>query len=265
MVKSRHYDDFQEEVIMQLIKRKLEYLQIEPTRKCNLKCQHCIRQNDFGDITMETYLSLLDRHKDAKIVKLQGLGEPLFYPRINELIDIAKDRGHEVMIITNGTIRLPNRVDYLVVSLETMNPEKYKLLRNGDVKKVIDNIHDAYDRNLPLIINCVMTHLTDTKDVEEVYEFATSIGANMWQIAQEVWVAPGHRSYKRCREDAVKASVNHGYHVQEKLRMKSCAWRRGEAIYYDYRGERHPCCIRMSDDYLGAPNPKLIGCRGCPW
>jgi len=247
-----------------LHKPKLEYLQIEPTRKCNLHCKHCIRTAMFGDLTMQTYLELLDRHKDAKIVKLQGLGEPMFHPSINEFISIAKDRGHEVMIITNGTIRLPNRVDYLVVSLETINAQKYRDLRGGDIKVVLDNIHDAYDRNLPLIINCVMTCMTDTQDVEEVFEFATSIGANFWQIGQEVWVAPSHRDYERYRKDAIEASVIHDYKVVDRMRMKTCAWRKGEAIYYDYLGRQHPCCIRMTDDYLGIAN-KDTGCKACPW
>jgi MoaA/NifB/PqqE/SkfB family radical SAM enzyme len=213
---------------------------------------------------MQTYLDILDRHKDAKIVKLQGLGEPLFYPAITELIDIAKDRGHEVMIITNGTIRLPNHVDYLVVSLETLNAKRYKELRGGDVATVIDNVHDAYERNLPLIINCVMTHMTGKQDVEEVLEFATSIGANFWQTCQEVWVAPGHFEYDKCRENAMKAALLHDYTVTEKVRMKSCAWRNGTAIYYDYAGIRHPCCIRMTDEYIGAPTAST-GCKSCPW
>jgi MoaA/NifB/PqqE/SkfB family radical SAM enzyme len=218
----------------------------------------------YGDITRETYIELLDRHKDAKIVKLQGLGEPMFYPMIYDLIDIAKDRGHEVMIITNGTIRLPNKVDYLVVSLETLNVERYKELRGGDISVVLNNIHDAYDRNLPLIINCVMTHLTTKQDVEEVHEFAMSIGANFWQTCQEVWVAPGHRDYEEGRKKAMKAAWLHEYYVKEKVRMKSCGWRQGTAIYYDYQGRQHPCCIRMSDEYLGAPS-KTTGCKECPW
>lgn len=248
-----------------LHKPQLEYLQIEPTRKCNLHCKHCTRNESHGDLTCETYLEILDRHKDAKIVKLQGLGEPMFHPSIHTFIDIAKSRGHEVMVITNGTIRLPDHVDYLVVSLETMNKDKYKMLRDGDVKRVIDNIHDAYDRNLPLTINCVQTHLTNQEDVDAVTEFACSIGAKLWVIPQEVWVDPSHFKYNEMLKNAKDAAFCHHYvEPQKKQRMRSCAWRNGTAIYYDYQGRRHPCCIRMDDEYLGAPGSST-GCKTCPW
>lgn len=251
---------------MELLRKKpLEVLQVEPTRRCNLKCKHCTRGESFGNMSCDTYIGLLDKHKDAKVVKLQGLGEPMFHPSIHKFIDIAKERGHEVMVITNGTIRLPDHVDHLVVSLETMNADRYRLLRDGDVKRVLDNIHDGYERNLPMTINCVQTNLTNQKDVEEVSEFACSIGAKLWILPQEVWVDPKHRKYPEYLKYAKEAAFCHQYlEPPFKQRMKTCVWRHDLAIYYDYSGKRHPCCIRMDDEYLGAPS-NSIGCTSCPW
>ena len=87
----------------------------------------------------------------------------------------------------------------------------------------------------------------------------------MWVLPQEVWVDPKHWRYQELRQNAKLAAQKHAYGIpMEKERMKSCGGRQGTAIYYDYLGRRHPCCIRFDDEFLGASS-KNIGCVECPW
>src|SRR6185369_1946292 len=169
-------------------------VQIEPTRRCNFNCVHCTHKNDDGFIHVGVYKEILEKHKKCRIVKLQGLGEPLLHPQIQELIDIARDDGHKVMIITNGSCAYVNNVDYYVFSLETMSPEVYEALGKRNLAKVIENIIYASSKQ-KVIINCVQCYKTTPKDVSDVKEFAKELGADIWITPQEVWVDCLHEDH----------------------------------------------------------------------
>jgi len=107
-------------VIKQFIKKMLTdgVVQIEPTRRCNFNCTHCTHKDNHGDIGIDLYRNLLAKHSKCRLIKLQGLGEPLLHPNIQQLINIAKDSGHKVMIITNGSFQYVENVDHYVFHLK---------------------------------------------------------------------------------------------------------------------------------------------------
>ena len=244
------------------IKRMLtdSLVQIEPTRRCNFNCVHCTHKNETGCIDIETYRQLLIKHHDAKVVKLQGLGEPLLHPQIQLLIDMAKEFGHKVMIITNGSFPFVYRVDQYVFSLETMRAAVFESLGKGDLAKVLKNIRDAAVRQ-KVTLNCVQNSLTTPEDVCDVKNFASEIGADIWITPQEVWVHSDHEKHAEDVHATMLAWRSHG--IKKNYRKyRACMWGISE-FYYDYTGTAHPCCIRMTDEYKGKSPCKWI-CEGCP-
>ncbi len=81
---------------------------ISPEGACNLKCSYCsvAYRTVFNRIEFETikkYINILKK-RGLKAVILTGGGEPILYPKINELIEFIYDEsGLELAMITNGT------------------------------------------------------------------------------------------------------------------------------------------------------------------
>jgi len=249
-------------IIKQIVKRLLtdSMVQIEPTRRCNFNCVHCTHRNHAGDIDIELYRGILQRHRTVKIVKLQGLGEPLLHPQIQLMIDLAKDSGHQVMIITNGSCRHVRNVDHYVFSLETIRPDIYAATGKRDLDRVLANIvHTAAIQKVTL--NCVQCQTTTDRDVQEVRRFAEEIGAAVWLTPQEVWVDERHPDHAFQKENTLQAWRTHGVSPHYK-KYRSCTWGVSE-FYYDYTGAPHPCCIRMTDEYKGLMPSEAI-CGSCP-
>jgi len=250
----------------------ISVLQIEPTRRCNMHCKHCVHENineeNFGNIEVNKFIEILDKYKNEKysidFIKLQGLGEPLLHPNIDKLIAITHEKfpHARIMVITNGSLLVPDGIDPIVFSLETINPTKYKELRGYDINRVIENIKYTASKQ-KIEINCVMTHLTDKKDVNEICEFANSLNARMWFTPMEVWSDPTKEDYEECVKNAKKASVIHETEILSSQNW--CGWLTENYIYYDYLGRRHPCCKRMTDDYLPHENFDYdTCCKNCP-
>jgi len=84
-----------------------------------------------------------------ELVYLHGLGEPLFHPKIFEMIKYAKSKGLNVGISTNATLLTKEKakkiiesgLDYLIIALDAATPKTFKIVRGGEnFKKVVANV-----------------------------------------------------------------------------------------------------------------------------
>jgi MoaA/NifB/PqqE/SkfB family radical SAM enzyme len=89
---------------------RLQKVYIEPTSRCNLSCHICIRNSwdePQGHMQEDTFQRLLDGlgQLDQKPVAVfGGFGEPLFHPRIMEMVAAVRGVAQRVEIITNGLL-----------------------------------------------------------------------------------------------------------------------------------------------------------------
>ena len=130
------------------------FANIEITTFCNFGCRHCARTvlcSTEKMMSKELFEQLLDRLPSAYRVTLVGLGEPLMHPQLNELITLAKNRGHRVGMVTNAQFLnsqysaeiLDAGLDSIVFSLDTVDPELLSQLRAGsDLSVIEENIRD---------------------------------------------------------------------------------------------------------------------------
>src|SRR5580692_626928 len=91
-------------------------LQLEPLHTCNLTCTGCGRIREYST-SLKDMMSLEDclasaAECDAPMVSICG-GEPLIYPKIEELIHGLLDQGRIVYICTNATSMRRKMRDYL--------------------------------------------------------------------------------------------------------------------------------------------------------
>ena len=91
-------------------------LQLEPLHTCNLTCTGCGRIREYSTslkdmVPLEKCLAAADEC-DAPMVSICG-GEPLIYPKIEELVAGLLKQGRIVYVCTNGLFMRKKMCDYL--------------------------------------------------------------------------------------------------------------------------------------------------------
>src|SRR6266481_6294242 len=91
-------------------------LQLEPLHTCNLTCTGCGRIREYST-SLKDMMPLEDclaaaTECDAPMVSICG-GEPLIYPKIEELIAGLLGQGRIVYVCTNGMFMRKKMKDYL--------------------------------------------------------------------------------------------------------------------------------------------------------
>ena len=91
-------------------------LQLEPLHTCNLTCTGCGRIREYST-SLKDMMSLEDclesaRECDAPMVSICG-GEPLIYPKIEELVSGLLEQGRIVYVCTNGMFMRKKMKDYV--------------------------------------------------------------------------------------------------------------------------------------------------------
>jgi cyclic pyranopterin phosphate synthase len=169
--------------------RKISYLRISVTDRCNLACRYCMPEQVKAQYGGNHILGLEELANIVRILAPMGIskirltgGEPLVR---RELVGmIAGIEGiREIATTTNGIMlegmaeRLAsaglNRVN---ISLDTLDPERYKeITRGGDIRKVKKGIDAALEAGLkPVKINCVITPETREEEIEKLKEYCRS-------------------------------------------------------------------------------------------
>jgi MoaA/NifB/PqqE/SkfB family radical SAM enzyme len=107
-------------------------LQLEPLHTCNLTCTGCGRIREYST-SLKDMMSLEDclasaNECDAPMVSICG-GEPLIYPKIEELVSGLLEQGRLVYICTNGTSMRKKMRDYLAaIYSAALEPKLAELL-----------------------------------------------------------------------------------------------------------------------------------------
>jgi GTP 3',8-cyclase len=169
--------------------RKLNYLRISVTDRCNLRCTYCMPEAGIKLFSHEDILSFDDiaGFTEAAVsmgvtkVRITG-GEPLARKGITILVSmISKIKGiKDLSMTTNGTLlklyakELCNAgLQRVNVSLDTIDPVKFRAVtRTGNVNDVLEGIKAAVEAGLlPVKINCVIKESKEEKDAKQVTRF----------------------------------------------------------------------------------------------
>lgn len=87
----------------------LDWLQVEVTTRCNAACVYCPRtvfrdRWRNNDLPMDLFGKALPIMRKARIVHLQGWGEPFLHPEFFAMVRLAKKQGCAVSTTTNGML-----------------------------------------------------------------------------------------------------------------------------------------------------------------
>ena len=169
-------------------KRKIDYMRISVTDRCNLRCVYCMPPEGVVPKSHEEILTFEEIYRVVKAAVKVGIrkirltgGEPLVRKGILALVEVlAKIPEIEDLALTTNGILLADMAEDLYrrglrrvnVSLDTLDPGRYReLTRGGDIRKVWQGIEAALkvgfdpvkitvvamaDANLPILpANCL--------------------------------------------------------------------------------------------------------------
>ena len=170
--------------------REISYLRISVTDRCNLACMYCMPEQLIGATYGNKILGFDEIAHIVRSLVPMGIakirltgGEPLVRKGLDELVGMISDiEGiREITMTTNGQLlagmatRLASAgLDRVNISLDTLNPERYReITRGGDIRRVKKGIDAAMKAGLnPLKINCVITPDTTPGEIGELKEFS---------------------------------------------------------------------------------------------
>jgi GTP 3',8-cyclase len=174
--------------------RKINYLRISVTDRCNQRCYYCMPKDGITLIKHEEVLSyeeilrITTEFVEMGIdkVRLTG-GEPLVRRGIVSLVAMLSgiEGIKDLSMTTNGVLLAEyaedlkkNGLNRINVSLDSINPEIYKQVTNTDkLDDVFKGLRASKNVGFnPIKINCVVKKSRKEKDAQEVTEFAYKNG-----------------------------------------------------------------------------------------
>jgi len=162
---------------------------IEPTNYCNLGCRTCIR-NVWNESTgfmsesiFQKILNGMNQFSQMPSIFFGGFGEPLTHPNILNMVEMAKESGCEVELITNGTMLTAPTSEKLI-------PESYADVRLGDeLPKVLENLKKLNQLRtislgeIPRLGIAFVAMKRNTSDLPEVIKLGRQMGADKISVS----------------------------------------------------------------------------------
>jgi MoaA/NifB/PqqE/SkfB family radical SAM enzyme len=270
-----------EKILKRFIRRKREKafsaLQIELTTRCPLRCKMCIRTESkdwqYQDMAFEDFKKILPFLKDVENVVLEGWGESLLYPHLNECIQLIKKEGPHVGFVTSGKGLTEKRVselidaglDFVGFSIAGTTAETHDAIRvNSHLPEIFNAIHLFNGEKLRQRLDRPKMHLVflmlkdNISEVPTVPSFALEMGIkevvltnichciNDWQETHRLFVwEKGENEY----EKIVKQAEGNAKKLKLMLKRPSlsaidvpvCEENPLRNLYISVEGEVSPC------------------------
>jgi cyclic pyranopterin phosphate synthase len=183
-------------------KRRINYLRISVTDRCNLRCRYCMPEEGIKLMSHRNILSFDEIVEIVEVAVSHGVdkvritgGEPLVRKGIVDLVKMISliDGINDLSMTTNGTLleefAAPLADAGLMrvnVSLDTLDQEKFRILtRGGSLEKALRGIDAAIAAGLtPIKLNCVVKESSREFDATTVTQYGLEKGLDVRYIRQ---------------------------------------------------------------------------------
>ncbi|MDO9593773.1 MAG: GTP 3',8-cyclase MoaA [Lutibacter sp.] len=167
--------------------RKITYLRLAVTDRCNLRCQYCMPAHGIDIVDRTELLSYKEMYRITRVLSELGVnkvrltgGEPFVRKDfVNFLESLSfNDKLEEINITTNGAL-ISNHIDDLErfkinainLSLDSLQKEKFAKITRRDV---FDNVYDTFEKleksSLKLKLNVVVQSGVNTDEIIDFIE-----------------------------------------------------------------------------------------------
>lgn len=168
--------------------RRIEYLRVSVTDKCDLRCTYCLPQgfNDFD--TPDHWLTFEETERIVRAFATLGVrrirltgGEPLVRKNVTDLAArIARIDGIDDLSLSTNAVQLARHaqglkdagVRRLNVSLDSLDAARFQEITGGKLSKVLDGLRAARASGFsPIKINMVVMRGVNDDEVERMVEY----------------------------------------------------------------------------------------------
>ncbi len=193
--------------------RPIKHLRISVTSKCNMNCIYCHNEGVFDagdDMEIEDIIRICNSFYNlgVKKVKITG-GEPLIR---HDIVEIVKEmpKFDEISMVTNGYYLSKYAyelkevgLDRVNVSLDTLNPEKYKFITGvRGLDRVLEGIEYAYNAGLlPIKLNMVVMKDVNEKEIDDLLEYSSKFNRHGINVILQLIEIVGNNRYYISLED----------------------------------------------------------------
>ncbi|MFY0672962.1 MAG: GTP 3',8-cyclase MoaA [Bacteroidia bacterium] len=163
--------------------RKVNYLRLAVTDRCNLRCFYCMPENGIKYVLRKDLLSFEEMYRLVKMLSHEGVdklritgGEPFVRKGIMEFLqETSKISGiNEINVTTNGTFTKSKiqelaklGINSINLSLDSLNPKRFKEITRRDYfTEVMETYHELLNTEIKVKINMVVMK---NKNIDDIY------------------------------------------------------------------------------------------------
>ena len=153
--------------------RKISYLRLAVTDRCNLRCQYCMPAEGIDIVERKELLSFKEMYRITRVLSELGVnkirltgGEPFVRKDFVKFLESLSfnDRLEEINITTNGALiakHIPTLeklgIKAINLSLDTLQRDRFKTITRRDLfKETYETLEKLLDSNLILKLNVVV-------------------------------------------------------------------------------------------------------------
>lgn len=169
--------------------RKIEYLRLSVTDKCNLRCRYCMPPEGIDKLSHSDVLSIEEITRICSVLCDMGIrrirltgGEPLVRRGITDLVrNLSAFKAPPAILMTTNGVLLKDNLRALEraglgginISIDTTDREMYRRLTGKDcLADVMDSVDAAYDSGINVRINCVPIKDINDSNLADVAQLA---------------------------------------------------------------------------------------------
>jgi radical SAM protein with 4Fe4S-binding SPASM domain len=176
-------------------------LQVEPSSRCNLRCQMCpvstkgtLSTQNPGVMTPEVWATVRELGGRIGKVLMTGFGEPFLHPGFLDMLreldaaEVSISFSTNGILVTDEIVRELNQLKHLAhvnVSIDSPDEDVYREVRRGDVHRALEGmkrlVHGLHDGGSRITVSSVLMAST----AESLLRFPAilnEIGLRKWII-----------------------------------------------------------------------------------
>ena len=219
--------------------RPFDILQIEITSRCNAHCIMCPKTHlsnwRSGDMDKKTFSAISRVFRLANYIHLQGWGEPLLHPELDDMIRRIKKEGRKCGFTTNGQLLSQDRikgfldldVDVIAISMAGADEDMHESIRRGtNFKKIVEgasyiaNERERLSLKRPELVLLFIMTPQNINQLPAFVELGADVGATR--------VVPNNVDFVPCKEIDDSRAFNRIDRAEEYAKLISRAKQKAE-------------------------------------
>ncbi|MEO7214378.1 GTP 3',8-cyclase MoaA [Mucilaginibacter sp.] len=200
--------------------RRITYLRLAVTDKCNLRCFYCMPEEGLNWLSRNELMTYEEMLRVCELLVKMGIdkiritgGEPFVRKDIMQLLTALSklDGLKELSLTTNGVLTAPHVAELKAIgvrsvnlSLDTLDAGRFfAITRRDEFANVMDTMHELLKHDIEVKINTVVMAGKNTQDIIPLVELTKELPVSVRFIEEMPFNGDGH-SYSGALWDYVR-------------------------------------------------------------